>query len=230
MKQSMIKNSEWAEQDTPIYKANMKGIKSLSDAEVISAIIGGNYEQSHQIAQRLLQQCEHQLAMVAKMTIGDMVALKVAGLTRRTATVLRAALELGYRRMQEVSKEREKICSSRDGFDILYPRMCDLVHEQFWVITLNRANKVIAVHTMSDGGLTGTVADPRKIFAQALKDGATSIILSHNHPSGNLTPSQADIDLTKKMKEGGKLLDICVFDHLIIAGDRYYSFADEGMI
>jgi DNA repair protein RadC len=139
-------------------------------------------------------------------------------------------MELGRRRQLSQVKERDKITSSRDAFEILQPRLRDLKHEEFWIVLLNRANKVTAIERISEGGLTGTVADPRRIFNNALKAEATSIILSHNHPSGNIQPSSMDIELTKKLKKAGEVLDISVYDHLIIGENNYYSFADEGML
>jgi DNA repair protein RadC len=128
------------------------------------------------------------------------------------------------------SNERHKIGGSRDAYDIVKSELLDIGHEEFWVILLNRANRVIKKSQISQGGVAGTVADPKIIFKIALDELASGIILAHNHPSGNLTASQADLDLTKKLKEAGKLLDIQVLDHLIIAGQKYFSFADEGLM
>lgn len=222
--------ASWAEEDKPIYKANAQGMGSLTNAELIAAIVGGNLDQSIAIAHQLLSRCNHTWAEIGRATVMDIMSMGIAGMTERTATVIKAAFEVGKRKSNEILKEKERITSSRDSYEILYSRMGDLSYEQFWVMTLNRANKVIGVHQISDGGLTGTIADPRRIFVTALQDKATGIVLCHNHPSGNVNPSSPDIELTKKIKESGKLLDIQIFDHIIIGGDRYYSFADEGML
>jgi DNA repair protein RadC len=126
--------------------------------------------------------------------------------------------------------DKPKITGSRDVYDIIKADLLDIPHEEFWVLLLNRANRVIKKWQISQGGIAGTVADPKIIFKLALDELASGIILAHNHPSGNLTASQADLDLTRKLKEAGKLLDIQVLDHLIVAGQKYFSFADEGLI
>jgi DNA repair protein RadC len=159
-----------------------------------------------------------------------MLGLGVKGIGETKAITIVAALELGRRRQSSEVKEKEKFTSSRDIFEAIYPMLADKQHEEFWILLLNRANKLIEKILISTGGLTGTVADVRMIFEHAIKSKATSVILSHNHPSGNLSPSQTDIDLTKKMVKAGETLDIKVLDHIIIGDNRYYSFADEGMI
>ena len=137
---------------------------------------------------------------------------------------------LGRRRKELEGNEKPKIAGSRDVYELLKSDLLDIAHEEFWILLLNRANRVIKKSQISQGGVAGTVADPKIIFKLALEELASGIILAHNHPSGNLTASQADIDLTKKLKEAGKLLDIQVLDHLIVAGQKYFSFADEGLI
>jgi DNA repair protein RadC len=125
---------------------------------------------------------------------------------------------------------RKQITSSKDVFDVFHPLLSDLTYEEFWILLLNKANKIIGKFCISEGGITGTVADPVKIFRKAIENNSVGMILCHNHPSGNLKPSEADAKLTQKMKEGGKLLDISVLDHIIIGEEKYFSFADEGLM
>jgi DNA repair protein RadC len=156
--------------------------------------------------------------------------MKIKGIGEAKAITIAAALELGRRRKESEPDEKPKIASSADVFDNIKAELMDIPHEEFWVLLLNRANRVTKKKQISLGGVAGTVADPKIIFKLALEELASGIILAHNHPSGNLTPSQADTDLTKKLREGGKLLDVQVLDHLIIAGKKYFSFADEGLL
>jgi DNA repair protein RadC len=160
--------------------------------------------------------------------VNDLTRIKGIGEARAITIV--AALELGRRRKNLEQESKPKITGSKDAFELLKADLMDLPHEEFWVILLNRANRVTRKHQVSQGGVAGTVADPKIIFKTALEELASGIILAHNHPSGNLTASQADLELTRKLKEGGKLLEIQVLDHLIIAGQKYFSFADEGML
>lgn len=153
---------------------------------------------------------------------------KFKGIGEAKAISIIAALELGKRRRSADARERKTIASSKDAYDYMYAEVSDLNYEKFWVILLNRANKVIRSVEISEGGIAGTVADLRKIFRAALEASASAIILCHNHPSGQLQPSEADVKLTEKAKHSGQLIDIPVLDHLIFGGNSYYSFADEG--
>ncbi|MBK9730593.1 MAG: DNA repair protein RadC [Chitinophagaceae bacterium] len=222
----------WAEEDRPREKLLLKGKHTLTESELIAILLrtGTREKTAVDISMELLKRTNNDLAALGKLTVHDFLNLGISGIGETKAITIVAALELGRRRQLSAVKEKDKITSSRDAFDILYPKMADFRYEEFWILLLNRANKVIGVERISEGGLTGTVADPRKIFNVAIKADATSVILCHNHPSGNLHPSQADIELTKKMKEAGKVLEILVFDHLIIGDAKYYSFADEGMM
>lgn len=222
----------WAEEDRPREKLMIKGRHTLTESELIAILLrtGSRDKTAVDISMELLRRSNNDLAALSKLGVHEILAMGIQGLGATKAITIVAALELGRRRQMSAVKEKEKITSSRDAFDILYPKMADFRYEEFWILLLNRANKVIGAERISEGGLTGTVADPRKIFNVAIKADATSLILSHNHPSGNLQPSQADIELTKKMKEAGKTLEITVFDHLIIGDGSYYSFADEGMM
>lgn len=228
METNSTKSTRWAKEDQPSYRIKEKGVKALTDAELLMQIIGGSNEGAFTTAREILS--KHELNIVLRMNIGELLQTKIAGLTERVAASIAAVGEIARRRMTYEFKEKARITCSRDAHDILYPRVGDLAHEEFHIMCLNRANKVLAIHTISQGGITGTVADPRIIFNKALIDGATGIILCHNHPSGSLQPSLQDIELTKKMKDCGKLLEIQIFDHVIIGGSGYYSFADEGLL
>jgi DNA repair protein RadC len=222
----------WAEEDRPREKLLLKGTHSLSESELIAILLRTGTKESTavDVGMNLMRKVNNDLHALSKLSVKDILQLKVQGIGETKATTIVAAMELGRRRQLSQVKERDKITSSRDAFEILHPRLADLKHEEFWIVLLNRANKVTAIERISEGGLTGTVADPRRIFNNALKAEATSIILSHNHPSGNIQPSTMDIELTKKLKKAGEVLDISVYDHLIIGENNYYSFADEGML
>ncbi len=220
----------WAEEDRPREKLLLKGKAALSDAELLGILINSGTPQltAVDIAKEILRKTENDLNQLAKLTVKDLGKFKGIGEARAITIV--AALELGRRRKETESREKPKITCSRDGFDVLRPYLMDLPHEEFWVILLNRANQVIRPVQVSAGGVSGTVADPKIIFKVALEHLASSVILAHNHPSGNLQPSQADKDLTRKLKAAGQLLDLPVLDHLILSDKAYLSFADEGLL
>lgn len=222
--------SKWAEDDRPREKLMLKGKSHLSKAELIAILIGsGNKEESAvQLAQSILNAVDNNLAELSNLTLSDLKKFK--GIGEAKAISIMAALELGKRRLSEDVIIRKKVKSSQDAFQILYAELSDKKYEEFWVLLLDRANQVIQKVNISEGGIAGTVADPKKIFKVVLDMNASSIILAHNHPSNNLKPSQNDVDLTKKLKSAAKLLDIDVLDHLIIGNDSYFSFADESMI
>lgn len=220
----------WAPEDRPREKLQLKGKSSLTDAELIAILLGSGTTtlSAVDLAKKILQSSGNNLHDLARSSVKELT--KIKGIGEAKAITIVAALELGRRRKEHDVDEKPKITNSRDAFEILKPDLLDIQHEEFWVLLLNRANRVIRKHQISQGGVSGTVADPKIIFKSALNDLASGIILAHNHPSGNLTASQADIDLTKKLKDAGKLLDIQVLDHVIVAGQKYYSFADEGML
>jgi DNA repair protein RadC len=220
----------WAAEDRPREKLLLKGKSALSDAELIAILLGTGTTTASAVdlAKKVLQGAGNNLNELARLSIKDM--MKVKGIGEAKAISIAAALELGRRRKEAEPDEKPKITSSKDVYDHLKADLLDLSHEEFWVLLLNRANRIIKKHQISQGGVTGTVADPKLIFKVAIEELASGIILAHNHPSGNLTASQADLDLTKKLKDAGKLLDIHVLDHIIIGGKNYYSFADEGLI
>ena len=220
----------WAEEDRPREKLMLKGKAALSDAELIAIIIGsGTVDLSAvDVGKIILQKANNNLNELAKLSLKDL--MKVKGIGEAKAITIAAALELGRRRKDAEVLRRPRIASSRDAYEQIKPYLLDLPHEEFWLLLLNRANEVIKPVQISQGGVSGTVADPKLIFKQAIEHLASAIILVHNHPSGNLTPSQADKDLTKRLKEAGKLLDTPVLDHLIFTDASYLSFADEGLL
>jgi DNA repair protein RadC len=219
----------WAEEDRPREKLMLKGKATLSDAELIAILIGsGTRELSAvDLSKMILQSVSNNINELAKLSLQDLQKFK--GIGEAKAISIAAALELGRRRKESEIIKKHKITCSADAYEAIRPHLMDLYHEQFWILLLNRANEVIRPIQISSGGVAGTVADPKMIFKAAIEQLASSIILVHNHPSGNLKPSQADKDLTKKLKESGKLLDIPVLDHLIFTDSGHYSFADEGI-
>jgi DNA repair protein RadC len=221
---------DWAEDDKPREKLLNKGPAALSNAELIAILIGsGNNEESAvALSKRIMNEVNDNFAELARLTISDLQKYK--GIGEAKAITIAAALELGRRRGTSVLNEKPLVKDSKTAFILFQKELGDLNYENFCVLLLNRANKVLKIVRISDGGITGTVVDQRKVFKVALDNNATSIILGHNHPSGQLTPSAADIDLTKKMKAAGETLDLPVLDHIIVGDGNYYSFADEGIM
>ena len=220
----------WSPEDRPREKLILKGKAALSDAELIAILLGSVTQAmcTVELAKRILHPADNSLHELARFTVRDLI--KIKGIGQAKALTIVAALELGRRRKDLEPTEKERISGSRDAYSLVRADLMDIGHEEFWIILLNRANRVIKKMQISQGGVAGTVADPKIIFKHALDELASAIILAHNHPSGNLNASQADLDLTKKLKEAGKLLDIQVLDHLIVAGQKYFSFADEGLM
>jgi DNA repair protein RadC len=220
----------WAEEDRPREKLVGQGRRNLTDAELIAILIGSGSrdESAVELSKRILHHYKNDLNAVGKASVTDLCKFKGIGEAKAISIV--AALELGRRRDDEEAKMVEQIGGSQDAYKILYPLLADLNHEEFWVILMNKGNKVLGTYLISKGGMATTVADPKVIFQIALEHHAASLILSHNHPSGQLKPSPEDIQITKKIVAGGKLLDITIFDHLIITDHAYYSFADEGIM
>lgn len=224
-----IKN--WSEDERPREKLVQKGANSLSHAELLAILIntGTKQKSAIDIAKEIMVNCNNNLLELGKMTLADIKMIK--GIGEKKAITLMAALELGKRRQLEVALIKPKIVSSKDVFNILNPFFLDKTNEEFYVIFLNQAQLVLAVEPISKGGMTATVVDARVIFQRALQlVGTSKIILSHNHPSGNLTASEADKVLTKRLVDAGKIMDIQVLDHIIVAGNQYISFADDGMM
>lgn len=224
-----IKN--WAEDDRPREKMLLKGQAALSDAELIAILIssGNRKESAVDLSKRILNEYQQNLKALGKASIKELTR-KFTGIGEAKAISILAAIELGRRRGAEESVKRKQVTSSKDVFDIFNAKIGDLPYEEFWMLHLNRANKIVGEDLISRGGVAGTVADSKLIFKKALDKLSCSIIFCHNHPSGNLKPSQQDINLTKKLKEAAALLDISVLDHLIVSDMGYYSFADEGQL
>lgn len=225
-----LKIKDWAEEDRPREKLLSKGIMSLSDAELIAIIIGsGNSDESAvELSKKILQTAQNNLSSLGKFTVTDLT--KFRGIGEAKAISIVAAMELGRRRKKVDIPDKIQIQSSNDVFEIFQPILADLPHEEFWVLLLNRSNRVLEKLRVSQGGVSGTVTDIRLILKPALEKLASSVILCHNHPSGNHKPSENDIAITQKAKEAGKLMEIAILDHIIICEKTYYSFADEGLI
>ena len=219
----------WSEDDKPREKLMLRGKSVLSDAELIAILIGSGTrnESAVSLSKRILLSVNNNLNALGKLSLKQLMEFK--GIGEAKAVTIAAALELGRRRRTEELPDFFKITSSKAVFEIMQPIMGDLLHEEFWVLYLNNANKVIHKAQLSKGGITGTVVDVRLIFKLALEHNATSIILSHNHPSGKLVASEADKEITKKLTFAGEQLDIKVLDHIIITEKGYLSFQDEGI-
>ncbi|MBB1149975.1 JAB domain-containing protein [Myroides sp. NP-2] len=238
--------SSWAEDDRPREKLLLKGKNSLSDAELLAILIGsGNKNESAiDLSRRILANFDTSLSELAKQSVSNLQQFKGIGQAKAIAIV--AALELGQRRRRADAVNQNKISCSQDVFELMQPKLGELTHEEFWVIFLNNANRVRAVVAnkenpfishqcidtvnISKGGVTGTIVDLRILFKLAIEKQATAVILVHNHPSGKLKPSEADFQITKKIKEAGKIMDISILDHFIITEYDYYSFADHGTL
>ena len=223
-----IKN--WSQDDQPREKLRDKGKAILSDAELVAILIGsGSREESAvDLCKRILASVDNNLNALGKLTIKQLMEFK--GIGEAKAISITAALELGRRRRLEEGLQLEKINSSRSVYNIMQPILGELPHEEFWILYLNNSNMVIHKNQLSKGGITGTLVDVRLVLKNALEVGATAIILCHNHPSGTLKPSQADKDITQKLKIAALSLDIKVLDHLIVTEKAYFSFADKEII
>ena len=222
--------NQWAEDDRPREKFLLKGKAALSDSELLAILIGSGTrnESAVQLCQRILASSNHNLTVLSKLSIAQLMQFK--GIGEAKAITIAAALELGRRRRVEEAVVLEKITSSKAVFELMQPIIGELAHEEFWVIYLNNANKIIYKSQISKGGITGTLVDSRVIFKIAFEYNATALILLHNHPSGKLQASQADITLTKNLQQASKSLEIQILDHIIITENHYFSFADEGIL
>ena len=221
--------TNWSEDDKPREKLMLKGKSVLSDAELIAILIGSGSrnESAVGLSKRILASVDTNLNALGKLSISQLIAFK--GIGEAKAISIIAALELGRRRRSEEAVELKKVTSSKVIFEIMQPIIGELPHEEFWIIYLNNSNKVISKSQLSKGGITGTLVDVRIVFKTALEMGATALILCHNHPSGTLIPSDADKQITKKLKLAGESLEIKVLAHLIVTETSYFSFADEGI-
>jgi DNA repair protein RadC len=219
-----------AEDDRPREKLLSIGKQNLSDAELLAIILGsGNAaETAVQLAQRILSDFGNDINLLAKANIADLKKFKGVGEVKAINIV--AAFELGRRRDDKDISLKPKIATSHDAFKLLNAKLSDLPHEEFWILLLNRANSVVKMECISKGGVSGTVVDARLILKPAIEHLASGIILCHNHPSGQVKPSEQDLSLTRKLKESAKMMDINLLDHIIIGEQKYLSFADEGML
>ena len=220
----------WAEDDRPREKMLAKGKEALSNAELIAILIGsGNSKETAvDLSKRVLHDNKDNLIELSRLTINDL--MKYNGIGEAKAVTIAAALELGRRRRFSEALEKPSIKNSQIAYECFYAHLSDLNHEQFWIMLLNNANKVIKLEKIGVGGMTGTTADPKKIFKCALENNAASVMLCHNHPSGNVIPSNADKQITNNIIKAGQFLEIKVLDHIIIGNNSYFSFADEGLM
>jgi DNA repair protein RadC len=220
----------WAEDDRPREKLLKNGRSALSDAELLGILIGSGIRNmtAVDLAKLILQSVNNDLNKLARLTVKDLSKFK--GIGEAKAINIVAALELGRRRKETETIKAPKLIASKTIYEYMKPFLLDLPHEEFWVLILSQASELIKAEKISSGGITGTIADPRIIFKLTLENLGTHLILCHNHPSGNLKPSQADMNITKKLVEGGRLLDITVVEHIIFGNDGYYSLADHGLM
>ena len=228
MKKLSIKS--WALDDRPREKMLLKGKESLSDAELMAILIssGNRDESAVDLSKRILKYANNNLNKLSKLSIEELMQFKGIGEAKAIGIV--TALELGKRRHFEDKLVLPKITSSSEVMSVMSPVLSDLEHEEFWVLYLNNANKVVSKKQIGKGGLTATLVDVRIIFKKAMELNSVGIIICHNHPSGKLKPSGADIELTNKIKAAASMLDIKLLDHLIISEKTYFSFADEGIL
>ena len=220
----------WAVEERPREKVLANGVLYLSDSELLAILLGSGTKNrtAVELARVILKEAGNSLQVLGKQGISDLI--KVKGVGPAKAITLLAALELGRRRAGMQHPEKIPVKSSATVFQIFHPLMGDLEHEEFWLLMLNRANRVVGRYKVSQGGLSGTVIDTRIILKKALDNLASSIIVCHNHPSGNKQPSDADVKITEKLKKAAEMLEIKLLDHVIIADKSYFSFADEGLI
>jgi DNA repair protein RadC len=223
-----IKN--WAADDRPREKLLVKGVQSLSDAELLAILIGsGTREVSAvELSRTVLADAENSLALLSRRSVNDL--MKSKGIGKAKAITIVAALELGKRRKLSEISEKPKVTSSRDAYEFIHSYISDIMHEEFWVLFLNRSNKIIDKFKLSQGGISGTVIDVRLILKKALELLASALIVCHNHPSGNIHPSENDKRITDKIKMAAEQMDIKLLDHLIIGDNSYLSFSDEGIL
>ncbi len=222
---------DWAEDDQPRKKLLLKGADTLSNSELLAILInnGTRGQSAIDVAKSLLQTLDNDLQKLAGLSVRELIKQKIKGLGEAKAITIAAALELGIRRTAS-GRKKELVTKSGDIAEYLRATLEYRKQEVFAVVYLNRANRITQFEIISEGGMTGTVADPRIILKKALENDATSIVLCHNHPSGNLRPSKADELITQKIKQAAAFLDILVMDHIIVSNEGYFSFADEGMM
>lgn len=230
MEENYLSIKNWAEDDRPREKLLNKGASVLSDAELLAIMIGSGSrnESAVQLCRKILKASHDNLNELARLSIGELCQFK--GIGEAKAITISAALELGNRRKTNEVRERARITQSRDLFELFEPILLDLKHEEFWVALLNGANKVLDVKRLTQGGTRQTVVDIPMILKMSLEKSAPAIAVAHNHPSGQDNPSREDDAITQRIKKGCEAIDVRLLDHIIIAGGKYYSFADEGKI
>jgi len=221
---------QWAEEDRPREKLMLKGRQALSDAELLAIIIGTGTpkESAVELSKKILSLANNNLFLLGNLTLEDLT--KVKGIGQAKAISIAAALEIGRRRKDSEPPKKIKIDSSKSAYEYIYQDLADLPHEEFYVVYLKRSNEVIEKMPLSKGGIAGTVVDVKIILKRAIELHASCLVLFHNHPSGNLKPSDADIDITNKIVEAGKFIDVSVLDHLIIGHNKYLSLKEESFI
>ena len=230
LKEKNLSIKNWALDDRPREKLLQKGVSVLSDAELIAILIGsGNKKQSAvTLSKFILNEFNQDLNLLSKKSVNDLI--KFNGIGEAKAISIIAALELGKRRISQNIEQEKTIRSSQDIYNLMQSELRDLPHEEFWVLFLNRSNKIIDKIKISQGGISSTVIDKKIILKKALELLASSLILCHNHPSGNKKPSQEDKTITQKIQKAANLFEITVLDHIIICNNSYYSFADENIL
>lgn len=227
MNHEKLSIKSWSEDDKPREKLILKGAKALSHAELLAILIGsGNRNESAvELSKKIMNRCNGNFNALSILSIKELMQFN--GIGHAKAITIIAALEIAKRKAVENSSEKPTISSSIDAYNYIRYELEGLDHEEFWILLLNRGNKIIDSINISKGGVSATVVDPKLIFSFALEHKASGVILFHNHPSGNISPSKSDVILTEKIKEGGKLLEINIIDHIIIGQNTYFSFADE---
>lgn len=222
--------TSWAEEDRPREKLILKGKSVLSNAELLAILIGSGSsdESAVELSKRILASAKNNLQELSKYNLEELTGFK--GIGKAKAISIMSALELGRRYRSSEAMNREKISSSKDAFEAIYSYLSDSNYEEFYIILLNRANEILGIHRISEGGTSGTIVDPKKVFKLALIKHASGIILCHNHPSGNLYPSQQDKSLTSKIKKSAELMELSLLDHIIVGNNSYYSFTDEAIL
>ncbi|MDX2362741.1 MAG: DNA repair protein RadC [Crocinitomicaceae bacterium] len=228
MQLSSIKS--WAEEDRPREKLSLKGRNALTDAELLAILLGsGSAKKSAvELAREILNHCNHSFTKLSRMSIQELQRFN--GIGDAKAITIHAAMELARRRERKIKVKTPKITSSKDVYYYLRSELSDLSHEEFYSLFLNRGNEVIGSSQISKGGISGTVADGKIIFHRALELKSSAVVLAHNHPSGQLKPSQSDLNLTSNLVNFGKYIDLPILDHVIFSDNNYFSFADEGLI
>lgn len=224
-----IKN--WAEEDRPREKLLLKGVSALTDSELIAILIrsGSREVSAVELGKEILSRANNDLNGLARMSVKDLTN-NFKGIGEAKALSVISALELGRRRKTVAPDQKRKITSSRIAYEEFVPMLTDLNHEETWALLTDRSNKVIKVFQVSKGGISSTVVDIRLILREALNCYASGIVMGHNHPSENCRPSPQDTQITKKIQEAARWMDITLLDHIILCGSRYFSFADEGII